>query len=344
MNVAHRRALQLLAAAAFATAVSFNAVATPVEEAQVLIQQGDLEGALKRLDRYLSGSPQDAEARFTRGLVLVRLTRTKEAIKVFSDLTRDYPQLPEPYNNLAVLYAQQGDYAKARDALEAALATHPSYATAHENLGDVYAALAGAAYNKALSLDQTNDAVRYKLSLLNQLSKPSEAPPAVASTTPVQIGRSDTPAPASTAATPPPATPALSGSAGGERSTPAPAAEAPAPAAEASGALKTIDMWAAAWSAHDVDGYLSFYAKDFVPEGGLTRSTWAQQRRDRVGKNAPISVKVSSPKLAKIDGKHVRVSFLQQYKSDNIDDQVRKTLELVETADGWKITREYLNK
>jgi len=65
-------------------------------------------------------SPQDAEARFSRGLVLVKLSRTDEAIKVFADLTRDYPQLPEPYNNLAVLYAQKGDYEKARDALEAA--------------------------------------------------------------------------------------------------------------------------------------------------------------------------------------------------------------------------------
>src|SRR3569623_631806 len=120
--------------------------------------QGQYAQALQKLDQHLAKNPQDAESRFSRGIALTKLNRTSDAMKVFNDLTRDYPQLPEPYNNLAVLYAQQGDYEMARDALEAALATHPSYATAHENLGDIYAALAGASYNRALKLDQGNTA------------------------------------------------------------------------------------------------------------------------------------------------------------------------------------------
>ncbi|MBV8063690.1 MAG: tetratricopeptide repeat protein, partial [Nevskia sp.] len=142
MNRNARRAAAILLLAAGA-ALPALAAAPPVQEAQTLLSQGDYKGALDRLDRYLASSPQDAEGRFTRGLALVKLNRTDEAIKTFSELTRDYPQLPEPYNNLAVLYAQKGDYEKARDALEAALATHPAYATAHENLGDIYSALAG---------------------------------------------------------------------------------------------------------------------------------------------------------------------------------------------------------
>src|SRR3546814_8685917 len=97
--------------------------------------------------------------------------------------SRDYPQLPEPYNNLAVLYAAQGDYDKARDALQAAIAKHPSYATAHENLGDIYAALAGAAYSKAATLDTADQAVRRKLAVINQLDTGLPAPAAA------QIGR-----------------------------------------------------------------------------------------------------------------------------------------------------------
>ena len=156
-----KQTLTRLAIVAAAAAFSASALAaTPVEQAQSQLASGDLQGALKTLDKYLAGAPQDAEARFTRGLVLVKLNKTDDAIRVFADLTRDYPQLPEPYNNLAVLYAQQGDYEKARDALEAALATHPAYSTAHENLGDIYAALAGAAYNRAVMLDQNNQAVR----------------------------------------------------------------------------------------------------------------------------------------------------------------------------------------
>ena len=54
----------------------------------------------------------------------------------------DYPELPEPHNNLAVLYAQKGDYELARDELEAAIGAAPDYAIAYENLGDIYARLA----------------------------------------------------------------------------------------------------------------------------------------------------------------------------------------------------------
>src|SRR5258708_34388565 len=96
------------------------AASPSVDEAQGLIAKGKYADALQKLDGHLSSAPQDAEARFTRGLVLVRLNRNDDAAKAFTDLTRDYPQLPEPYNNLAVIYAQQGDYDKPRNAPEAA--------------------------------------------------------------------------------------------------------------------------------------------------------------------------------------------------------------------------------
>ena len=229
-------AIRLLLAAAAAPAL---AAAPPVQEAQTLVSQGDYSGALEHLDRYLATSPQDAEARFSRGLVLVKLNRTDEAIKAFAELTRDYPQLPEPYNNLAVLYAQKGDYEKARDALEAALATHPAFATAHENLGDIYSALAGAAYNRALQLDQGNQAVRYKLSLLNQLGNESGSYVAAGASSPAAAPR---PAPVAAAAPPAAAAPTAA------------APPAPAPAdTDAETATVALNAWARAWSAKDVD-------------------------------------------------------------------------------------------
>jgi tetratricopeptide (TPR) repeat protein len=77
--------------------------------------------------------------RHARGLILTEQNKPADAIREFTSLTEDYPELPEPYNNLAVLYASQGQYDKARKSLEMAIRTHPSYAIAHENLGDVYA-------------------------------------------------------------------------------------------------------------------------------------------------------------------------------------------------------------
>ncbi len=106
---------------------------------------------------------QEANRLFKQGLALTEQGKTAEAIKVFTSLTEDYPQLPEPYNNLAVLYAGQGQYEKAKVALEMAIRTHPSYATAHENLGDIYAKMASQAYDRALQLDKSNTSSATKL-------------------------------------------------------------------------------------------------------------------------------------------------------------------------------------
>ena len=304
--------LAIVAAAALFTAPVL--AATPVEQAQAQLSSGDLQGALTTLNKYLAGAPQDAEARFTRGLVLVKLNKTEDAIKVFADLTRDYPQLPEPYNNLAVLYAQQGDYEKARDALEAALATHPAYATAHENLGDIYAALAGAAYNRAATLDANSQSVRYKQNLISQL---------------------DTGIAATASAAPKPAVVA------------APAATAsadtmPGASADAAAINAVLLTWAKAWSSRDVSGYLAHYDANFVPEGGLTRATWEKQRRDRITRPSRIVVRAANPVVVKVGDDRVRVNFLQEYQSDSFSDQVNKTLEFKSNAGGWKIVREFI--
>lgn len=325
----NRSITRLAAAAALLFAAHGVMAASAVEEAQTLVNQGQLDAALKRLDSQLKTAPQDAEARFMRGLVLTRLNRSEEAIKAFADITRDYPQLPEPYNNLAVLYAQQGDYEKARDALEAALATHPSYATAHENLGDIYAALAGAAYNRALMLDQGNAAVRNKLSFVNKLSDNANAKPAAVAS-----------APAAPFSPPPPPVVAAP--------TPAPAAAvaAPATASDEVDAPTTAQVrdaltaWSKAWSSKDVDGYFATYASDFRPEGGISRATWEAQRRDRVTRPSRIRVGVVNPKMSALGDGRVRVTFRQEYESDSFSDSVTKVLELRDD-NGWKIVREY---
>lgn len=322
MNRSVRRSAAFLLMMGLTASTLPAIAATPVEEAQSLISQGDLDGALKRIDRYLAASPQDAEGRFTRALILVKQNKSTDAIKAFTELTRDYPQLPEPYNNLAVLYAQTGNYEKARDALEAALATNPSYATAHENLGDIYAALAGAAYNRALALDANNASTRYKLSLLSGLTNggagraaPAAAPAPVAA------------AVASTAAAPAPV-------------AAAPVAVEPTAPASSDAVLRALEVWARAWSARDVDAYLAAYSSDFRPDGGLAIDEWQLQRRSRIGKAKMINVELVAPEVQAIDAQHVRVLFTQDYSSDTISDKVGKIIEMTEVGGAWKITRE----
>lgn len=134
-----------------------------------LVNKGSYAQALERVNAFLTGRPKDPQGRFLKGIVLTELNKPTEAIQVFTGLTEDYPQLPEPYNNLAVLYASQGQYDKARVALELAIHTHPSYATAHENLGDIYAKLASRAYDKALQLDKGNTGAQNKLAMIKDL-------------------------------------------------------------------------------------------------------------------------------------------------------------------------------
>lgn len=127
-----------------------------VYEINQLIKKGKKEEALTQIDAYLSAQPKDAwgrnitQMRFTKGALLADLHRNEEAIKVFGKLTQDYPDLPEPYNNLAALYSAQGRHEEARDVLERGLRTDPTYATAYRNLNEVYARIATSAYAQTL--------------------------------------------------------------------------------------------------------------------------------------------------------------------------------------------------
>ena len=157
---------------------SLTAGADEIQDINKLFKQNQLAQALKRIDTYLTNKPNDAQARFLKGLILTTQLKTNDAIDIFISLTEDYPELPEPYNNLAVLYAGQGQYDKAKVALERAIHNHPNYATAQENLGDIYAKMASQAYERALQLDRNNAASKTKLALINDLflkNKPSAA-------------------------------------------------------------------------------------------------------------------------------------------------------------------------
>lgn len=137
---------------------------------------GQFTQALAKAEAYLVTKPKDPQMLFLKGVAETQAGKPDEAIATFSQLTGEYPELPEPYNNLAALYAKQGQLDKARAALEMAIRINPAYAIAHENLGDVYARLANQSYSRALQLDTGNSALRPKLALIRQLLTPTKAP------------------------------------------------------------------------------------------------------------------------------------------------------------------------
>ncbi|HXZ08424.1 MAG TPA: tetratricopeptide repeat protein, partial [Paraburkholderia sp.] len=126
--------------------VTATADGTPQIDAS--IAQKDWTGALKQLDARIASNPRDVQARFKRATVLARLNRDDEAIAAFTELTQAFPELPEPYNNLAALLAKEGRLPEARAALETATRVSPNYGLAWENLGDLYLRLAAEAYKR----------------------------------------------------------------------------------------------------------------------------------------------------------------------------------------------------
>ncbi len=216
--------------------------AQTLPDIQRLMKQNQMPQALEKVDIYISTKPKDAQGRFLRGLILTEMGRPADAIAVFTKLTEDFPELPEPYNNLAVLFAQQKQYDKARTALEMAIRTHPSYSIAHENLGDVYAKLASQAYDKALQLDSSNATTQTKLSMIKEListsSKPGAKPVATASPAATEPAKPAAVTPPAAAPSTPPSKPVEKAA---EPSEPAKMPDAKAPAAKTPAATASSD-------------------------------------------------------------------------------------------------------
>ena len=343
-----------------------RAWADDFSEVAQLSREGKFVEAMAKVEVYLSSRPKDAQMRLLKGLVQRDAGKPTDALMTFVRMTEEFPELPEPYNNLGVIYADQNQLDKARTAFEMALRTNPSYATAHENLADVYGRLSSAAYNKALQIDLSNAAVAPKLALVRQIVtlnptklsaaqlaalpklQPAPAPAAVAPTPTTQVAL----APAKTApeATPK-AAPAPEATAKPAREA-APAARKPAdeaPAAQKSPPVvdttanreveQAVQTWANAWGSKDLKAYFAAYGRDFDPAGKLSRSQWEEERRARIEGKATISVKLTDVQTL-VRGNSALVKFRQDYRANGIAISSRKTLEMVRQGDSWKIVRE----
>ena len=339
-----------------------------------LMRAGQYAEAMTKSDQYLATKPKDPQMRFLRGVIQTETGKTNDAIATFTQITQDYPELPEPYNNMAVLYAGQSQFDKARSALEMAIRTNPSYATAHENLGDVYAKLASQAYSKALQLDGGNVGVQPKLALIRTLFsadnktpgkpaaaapaapvtaaalptapavavKPTPAPQAAPPTAPA-VAVKPTPAPPPVVAVAPPAKPAPAPATAAPAVTPPTTPPAAAAAASTGAAEKEIESavraWADAWASKDMAAYLASYGTNFDTPGSQPRKAWEEARRARIVGKSRISVKLSNLSVA-VQGSKATAQFKQDYSADSLNVSSRKKLNLAKAGDRWVIVKE----
>lgn len=340
--LSHRARPRALRGAAIALFCAVLCAAPPtradeLQDASRLLKAGRPEEALKKVNQVLAERGDDLQARFLKGLILAEQGNTREAIEIFARLTRDHPDLPEPYNNLAVIYASVGQYNEARAALEQSIRTRPNYATAYENLGDVYAKLASQAYDKVVQLDASNSGARNKLSLARELvSRPATVAPSRQLPEAQAVAATES-SPPSVVAVPDVSRPPAAAEAAIPPSPPATKPEAKDVSAEV---LDTVIGWAEAWSRQDADAYLAYYAKDFKTPGGEPRAEWERVRRSLVRAPSSIAVGIESPRVTMAGARRASISFVQTYRSDKLSSTIRKTL-LMTLADGrWQISEE----
>jgi len=326
MNNLHRFSLRAaLTVGALLLCFSLTASANEIQDINKLFKTNQHAEALKRIDTYLTSKPKHAQARFLKGLILTTQHKTNDAIGIFVSLTEDYPELPEPYNNLAVLYAGLGQYDKAKDALEMAIRNHPNYATAHENLGDIYSKLASQAYDRALQLDRNNTTTQAKVARIHNLlaqNKPSAVKPQAAAprATPVSTK--------AVAAAPEPV------------SSTEPAIGKTLTADDSAEVLKTLHEWVEVWSSQNTSKYLDLYAADFKTPNGESRDQWEADSKVRISTPKYIEINVSNEKVSFPDESHATVTFHQSYRSDYLITSFDKVMLLVKSENKWLIQEE----
>jgi len=138
----------------------------PHDQVKKLLRQEKYERAVVLVDKFMAVNPRDPQMRFWKAWITDRTGDKQVALNMYLSLTQDYPEIAEPFNNLAVLYAAKGQFSVAKEALDAALRANPNFADAHENMGDVLVQLANYSYQRSLQINPAQRGVSRKITIL----------------------------------------------------------------------------------------------------------------------------------------------------------------------------------
>ena len=278
-----------------------------IEEIKLLLKNGKYNHAEILINNFNENNLNDPELLFYKGINETNLGKKNQAIDTFRDLTERFPELPEPFNNLAVLYAEKEQYRLAKEILEQAIKTNPSYLTAHINLGDIYTKMASEAYNKALEIDKSNNIAITKLSMITQLFNYQ---PNTKNTVIDSI-----------------------------KTKPAVKVTKLSKKRLSQDILNSIENWKTAWENKDMKSYLNSYAANFNYPNKMTKSDWEKYRTSRIISKKIINLSLSNIQLKFGEGKITAV-FTQNYKSGNLNQTSNKTLVFIEENGDWLILKE----
>lgn len=276
----------------------------PVEALQTLVKQQKFGSAIQSGESLMLKNAQSPQVIFLTAYAYQMNNQGKEAEALYQQLISQHPELPEPRNNLAMIYQARGDYDAASKLLVEAIETHESYATAYRNLGRIYTGIASEAYRRALSesVEPANYTHNIELSALSRLNLPDET--LTVEPGPEKIAQQKT-------------------------------------IGEGSATIMEtlVKQWADAWSDKDFVSYTSFYSTDHKA-GFETHSAWLESRRQRILRPGFIKVRVSDFNIrAQNDGRAI-IDFKQSFDSPTYSDRVIKRLGLKRTGNQWKIVEE----
>lgn len=349
-----------------------------LDEATEALASNNYAAALQRLEEIPDEQRANPQWQLLYAAAEAGKGDLQQAEERYRALIAENPQRPEPYNNLAALYARQGKLDEAMELLEQAMKTNSSYATVYANLRSIYYEMSRSAYARALQMEQRKEgdgpALRPILSVTNPPTKPvvaaaaqqvtvaeaspepaaatqtaDAAPPEVVNDALVAVnGVAEPPLPApesapAVAATPIPAPEPAPTAAAKPLPAPEPAPTAaakPLPAPSEDEVIAMLNNWAADWMSQRVDAYLAAYADDFQPGQGLSYQQWQAQRRKRLSRPESIEVLLGDFEVQFSSNDQARVTAVQYYRSDRYSDTVRKRFQLLLTPDGWKILTE----
>ena len=297
--------------------------------------------ALQELNKKLETNPEDREMLFFKARAHENLDDTDSASQIYRALIKRYPDQPEPYLNLAKIYADNGSFKAAREVLEQGFNSNKVYSEMYQSVKKLNSHLASQAYLRALNKDVPNESpdllvaknlafpemiikevevikeVKVPVEVIKEVEVVKEVKVPVTSVAQAEPTQSSTLNPTQTAAEPNQINSTLS--------TP--------------NIIETVKSWAQVWSKQDVSQYISFYAPDYSSRG-KNRTQWIADRKIKIGNKQFIEVKVSDFDQKLTNKGVILVSFSQSYRSDTIFDTVRKQLTFKNFPSGWKIVNE----
>lgn len=258
--------------------------------------------ALVEIDLLLESDSNNHNLLFLRAVTLTKLEQKDLAIKTYISLIEKFPKLPEPYNNLAVLYAEQNRLLEAKQILEKALKTNNSYSIAHINLGDVYTRMASDAYRKAFELDESPVA-NNKLQLINELFSYSP-----------NMQRNDLVDTASKS-------------------------EIKSKEQKLADLALFVERWKTSWEDKDLETYFSSYSKYFKVKGDINYKDWKRTRTEKIINKKEINIQLTKIKYKFKEGLWF-INMSQAYNSGNYSDKENKTLVIINESGDYKIIEE----